>query len=124
MKPIKHLLLLFAYVIFSLSFTAVQVREIDNHANQSIEYADSLLNATETPTQAPFTISQAEAQTIALTALQTAEAIKGGQLIPGVPNGVLQLFSGTLIGLIYAAIHRHREKKKLRKAGVLVDQKE
>lgn len=124
MKPIKHLLILFTYVCLSLSFTAVEVQAIDEHANQSIEFADSILKASTQPTHTPFTITQEEAQFIAMQAIKTAEAIKGGQLVPGVPNGVIQLFGGTLIGLIYAAIHRSREKKKLRKAGLLNDQVE
>jgi hypothetical protein len=49
-----------------------------------------------------------------------ANLINGGaQWIPGLPNLILQSLSALALGLII----RHREKKKLRKQGLLIDEK-
>lgn len=49
-----------------------------------------------------------------------ANLINGGaQFIPGIPNLILQSLSALVLGLFI----RHREKKKLRKQGVLIDKK-
>jgi len=49
-----------------------------------------------------------------------ANLINGGaQFIPGIPNLILQTVSALVLGIII----RHREKKKLRKQGLLIDEK-
>jgi len=72
--------------------------------------------------------SQAEA--VKLDSLQSQEVLNqawtianiingGAQFIPGIPNLILQSLSALVLGLFI----RHREKKKLRKKGVLIDEK-
>ena len=112
----KKLFLITIYFLFTGAMITSQVTELkpDYMAiSFNIDHQDTLTANVE-----KIRLDSTNAEDFNSAAWNVANVLNGyAQFIPGIPNVILQTITGIIIGLIV----RHREKKKLRKKGVLND---
>lgn len=115
----KKLLLTLVYFVFTGAMINSQVQELEKHAVQ-ISAQDIAVMAPDTASASAerFRLDSTNVEDFNAGAWNILNILNGyAQFIPGVPNIILQTLTGVIIGLIV----RRREKKALRKKGLLKD---
>lgn len=115
----KKLLLTLVYFVFTGAMINSQVQELEKHAVQ-ISAHDIAVMAPDTATASAerLRLDSTNVEDFNAGAWNILNILNGyAQFIPGVPNIILQTLTGVIIGLIV----RRREKKALRKKGLLND---
>jgi len=118
----KKLILVAFYFLFTGAMVTSQVSELEPvvKAQTEISAHDVVAMAPDTATASAerLRLDSTNVEDVNTTAWQLANVLNGyAQFIPGVPNIILQ----TITGVILALIVRRREKKALRKKGLLKD---
>jgi len=118
----KKLLLIAFYFLFTGAMVTSQVNELQPVAKAQTEISAQDVAAMASDTAAAnaerLRLDSTNVEDVNETAWQLANILNGySQFIPGVPNIILQ----TITGVILALIVRRREKKALRKKGLLKD---
>jgi len=118
----KKLILIAFYFLFTGAMVTSQVSELEPvvKAQTEISAHDVAAMAPDTATASAerLRLDSTNVEDVNTTAWQLANVLNGyAQFIPGVPNIILQ----TITGVILALIVRRREKRALRKKGLLKD---
>lgn len=116
----KKLILTLVYFIFTGAMINSQVQEIQSAAPEIVSAQDIAVMAPDTATASAerLRLDSTNVEDFNAGAWNILNILNGyAQFIPGVPNIILQTLTGVIIGLIV----RRREKRALRKKGLLND---